>query len=290
MNKLPPLKAIQVFEVAARHLSFSRAADELCVSQSAVSHQVKSLESYLGKQLFIRAHNAVFLTSYGEVYFSGIANSFNLMQKTTNALMEMSQVTLKIMAQSSFATEWLAPKIAFFKQQNPEVTIKLSMAIDAEDYDPSEFHISIGTWPTPTDYTSKQIREESWFPVFTEQISHQVDPTNPRSILKIPLFSSQNGNDWNLWARKQNIDLPNDLNILQVNDALLATKAALSGQGVALSCDFIAADMIQSGHLKAAKNFSFNPFWGQYFIHYLSGSAYIDKFVDWVLAMSNTER
>jgi LysR family glycine cleavage system transcriptional activator len=69
MSRLPSLKAIKVFEVAARHLSFSQAADELCVSQSAVSHQIKSLENHLGKKLFIRANNTVFLTNYGDIYF-----------------------------------------------------------------------------------------------------------------------------------------------------------------------------------------------------------------------------
>jgi len=289
MSRLPSLKAIQVFEVVARHLSFSRAADELCVSQSAVSHQIRALENHLGKQLFIRANNAVFLSSYGEIYYSGISESFKLLHSTTNKVIETNDITLNIVAQSSLASEWLAPRIALFKKQNPEVTLKLSMVSNPDQYDPSEFHVSIGTWSTPTDFSTKPLRAENWYPVFTGDLDSELDLDDPCSIVELPLISSQNGSDWDLWMRNQKIEGFKETDFLYVNDPLLAAKAAQSGEGVALSCDFIVADAIKSNCLKAAKKHSFSPYWGQYFVHYLSGSRYIDLFVKWILNESKSE-
>ena len=115
MDKLPSLKSIKVFEVAARQLSFSRAADELCVSQSAVSHQIRSLENHLGKQLFIRANNSVFLSSYGEILAKGVKESFDILRTATNEVVEVSDITIKVVAQTSVALDWLAPRLPKFK-------------------------------------------------------------------------------------------------------------------------------------------------------------------------------
>lgn len=290
MNKLPSLKAIQVFEATARHLSFSHAAKELHVSQSAISHQIKSLENHLGKSLFTRANNAVFLTQYGDMYFSVIKDSFSRIQTITDHLMDNKEIKLKVMAQTSFAVGWLAARVSCFKRKHPDIDVVLSMATNAEHYDPSEYDISIGTWPTPENYKSQQIRKESWYPVFSKAMSNQIDSNDPASILSMPLWSSENGQDWKLWMQEQKLDPSFNLDIQHLSHTLLAGKAALDGQRIALSCDFIVADEVSRGDLMALKELSYSPSWGNYYIHYHAGSHYIDKmekFIDWLMTISN---
>lgn len=290
INKLPPLKAIQVFETAARHLSFSLAAKELFVTQSAVSHQIKSLENHLGKRLFTRANNSVFLTQYGDMYFSVIRDSFSRMQTITDHLMDNKDIKLKIVAQSSFAVGWLASRVSSFKNENPDIELVLSMVTNAEHYEPSEFDISIGTWPAPENFKSQLIRKESWYPVFTKELGKQISIQNPSSIIALPLWSSENGQDWKLWMQEQKLDPSINLDVMHLSHTLLAGKAALDGQRVALACDFIVSDEIKRGDLISAKELSYSPSWGNYYIHFHAGSHYIDKiesFVAWLIKLSN---
>ena len=290
MNRLPSLKAIQVFEVTARHLNFSLAAKELHVTQSAVSHQIKSLENHLGKSLFKRANNSVYLTQYGDMYFSVIKDSFSRIQTITDHLMDNKHIKLNVMAQSSFAVGWLASRISCFNNDFPDIEISLSMATNAEHYDPSKYDISIGTWPVPENYKTQQIRKEFWYPVFTKSLSHKINKKDPYSILRMPLWSSENGQDWKLWMQEQKIDPSINLDIQHLSHTLLAGKAALDGNRIALACDFIVADEIKRGDLMSIKEFSYSPFWGNYYIHYHAGSHYIDKieiFVDWLMKVCN---
>jgi DNA-binding transcriptional LysR family regulator len=290
LNKLPSLKAMQVFEATARHLSFSRAGDELCVSQSAVSHQIKSLEVFLGKKLLTRNNNLVSLTSDGDIYFSVVRDCFKRMQTITDHLMLQDNFKLRIMAQTSIAVEWLAPRISFFTKQHPDIEVILSMAANADEFDSTEYDILVGTWPVPTNFITQPIRDECWFPVCTKQLYDQIDPEDPSSILKLPLYSSENGQDWNLWMQHQKINASIKLDVQYVSHTLLASKAALSGLGVALSCNFIVADAIKLGQLMSVKPLAYNLPWGHYSIHYHAGSHYLDKietFVDWLMIISN---
>ncbi len=290
MNKLPSLKALHVFEVTARHLSFSKAADELCVSQSAVSHQIKLLESSLGKSLFKREHNQVSLTVYGGSLFAVTSDSFKRIKAITDNLSEQSRPSLKVMAQSAIAVDWLAPRIAFFNELNPNIDVVLSIAVSDLDFDASEYDIIVGTWPAPINFVTQKIREEKWFPVATHEVMEQVDSDEPLSLLGFTLFSSENGQDWQTWMQTRKIDELLPTNITHFSNTILATKACLSGKGVALSCGFLADDLIERGQLTALKHLSYELPWGHFFIHYRQESLLskqVDAFVDWVMSSAN---
>lgn len=285
-NNLPSLKAIKVFEAAARLLSFSAAAKELHVTQSAVSHQIKALECHLGKSLFIRANNSVHLTQYGDIYFSVIKDSFRRIQIVTDHLMDSRDIELKVIAQSSFAIGWLAQNLTNFHNLYPNINISLAMTTNAEHYDPAEFDISIGTWLAPVNYKSQLIRKERWYPVCSLATSFKIHEVNAISLLEFPLCSSENGQDWKLWMQKHNIDPSIKLNLQHVSHTLLAEKSVLDGERLALSCDFIAQNDIDDGKLTAFKHLSYSPSWGNYYIHYHSGSHHIDKiniFLTWLI-------
>ena len=107
MSRLPPLRAVQAFESTARHLSFSRAAEELYVSQSAVSHQIRILEEFLGHSLFSRKNKHISLTQEGDTFYSVINDCFQKMAAVTNSLVKQEAVCLKVIAQTSIAVDWL---------------------------------------------------------------------------------------------------------------------------------------------------------------------------------------
>jgi len=291
VNKLPPLKSMQAFEATARHLSFSLAAKELCVSQSAISHQIKSLEVFLDKKLFTRSNNKVCLTGDGDVFFSVIKDCFKRMQTITDHLVLKNDFKLKVIAQTAIAVEWLAPKIAQFGQLNPDISIELSMTGEAEIADPLEYDILIGAWPAPSNFITQQIREERWFPVCSPDIYKQIDLSNPQSILNLPLISAENGQDWQIWMQQQQIASPINLSMHYTSHALLAAKMAQGSQGIAMSCNFVVHEAVKQGQLIAIEPLSYHLPWGNFYIHYRAGSHYYDKietFVTWVIESSKT--
>ncbi|MCO7227069.1 LysR substrate-binding domain-containing protein [Pleionea sp. CnH1-48] len=284
-KRTPPLKAIQAFEATARHLSFSKAAEELCVTQSAVSHQLKVLEDFFGKPLLIRKGKRIALTQDGDDFLSVVGDCFQRIASVTNHILEQQTVHLKVMAQTSIATEWLAPQITEFKQSYPDISIMLNMETFAANFVANDYDIILGTWPTPDGFVTQTLTDEEWFPVCTPALYRKIDERDPESITQQILNTSENGEDWNLWMQHQQIRRPTHLDFQYFSLALLATKAALGGQSIALSNRFIAGEFMATGRLKAIESMSYPLPWGNYHIHYRSDSHRsqpINDFIDWI--------
>lgn len=268
VKRLPSLKAMQAFESTARNLSFSKAADELHVTQSAISHQIKSLELFLGKKLIQRTNSSVSLTSDGDTYFSVVTDCFKRMHLITEHLLESVPFQLNIAAQTSIAIEWLAPHLEKFKEENPEVSILLSMYTHNESFNHADYDVIVGTWPVPPNYVTQKIRDEVWYPVCTPTFYESIESITPEVILSHKLISSEKGRDWEIWAQKHKIDLTILNDPQHVSHTLLAAKAALGGNCFALSCDFIVSRMVRNLELIALKEFSYDLPWGHYSVHY----------------------
>ncbi len=266
--QLPPLKALLAFEATARLLSFSRAADELCVTQSAVSHQIRLLEDFIGAPLLLRQHKPLALTEAGATLYSVVGDCFFRLQAVTHHLRKSKNRLLKIVAQTSIAVEWLAPRLPLFQQQHPDIQTLLHMESSASSLDANAFDVVIGTWPTPAGFVSQRIRTEWWFPVCAAAQYELLDLTNPASVFAYPLYSSEQGEDWQLWRQQMQLREPAKIEMAQVSLALLATKAVSCGKGLALSNSFIAGDAIRQGQLKAITDWRYQLPWGQYQLHY----------------------
>ena len=292
MKNIPPLKAIKTFEAAARNLSFSKAANELHVTQSAVSHQIKSLELFVDKQLFVRKNHRVYLTQEGDIYYRAVKDTFLTLSKATRNVMGLHKVTLKIVAQSSFATEWLAQNLSGFTSQNTDIDVSLTLACSANDHKPQEFDISIGTWPSPADFDGIRLRDEKWYPVIPSQLFKTSRLLEPSDLLSHNLVSSENRHDWELWTQKYGLNLSQSQGISHVSHTLLAAKTALNGSSIALSCDFITNNMTKTGQLIALKEWSYELPWGHYSVHYRSlgnKQLYVQRFVSWISKTIKTE-
>jgi DNA-binding transcriptional LysR family regulator len=126
--KLPPLKALPVFEAAARLNSFSAAAEELSITQSAVSHQIKQLETYLGERLFWRSGRKVTLTDEGRQYLDAIGSALLQIERASEQLLGHEESRLRLSVFSSFAVRWLAPRLPDLQRLHPQIDLALEMS------------------------------------------------------------------------------------------------------------------------------------------------------------------
>ena len=151
-KRLPPLNALRVFDAAARHLSFTRAADELFVTQAAVSHQIKSLEDFLGLKLFRRRNRSLLLTEEGQSYFQDIKEIFSQLNEATRKLQARSaKGALTVSLLPSFAIQWLVPRLSSFNSAYPGIDVRIQAVDREEDKLADDVDVAIfygrGNWP-----------------------------------------------------------------------------------------------------------------------------------------------
>ncbi|NMY70069.1 LysR family transcriptional regulator [Pseudomonas protegens] len=227
---LPPLLALRAFEAVARHLSFIKAARELCVSQSAVSHQVQKLEQHLGQRLFIRRTRAIDLTATGDTYYRQIRPALEQIAQATQALLAPAgQQVLRIGLLASFATLWLAPRLADFNRRHPKIQLELLPAIDLADVAGAEVDLAIrygkGNWP--------KVRATRFL---AEQLSPVCSPAfKATSLSNGPLLMARSHQpfEWDDWSRQQAMDLASHPRVM-LHDYNIVVEAAVAGQGIAM--------------------------------------------------------
>ena len=134
-RRLPPLNALRAFEAAARHLSFTKAAEELYVTQAAVSHQVKALEEALGVQLFRRLNRRLMLTDAGQLYLPALTEAFDGIDAATGRLRaDENAGSLTVSVANSLAAKWLLPRLPRFRERHPEIDVEVSAADRLVDF------------------------------------------------------------------------------------------------------------------------------------------------------------
>ncbi|MGC5702871.1 LysR family transcriptional regulator [Pseudomonas sp. NFXW11] len=227
---LPPLLALRAFEAVARHLSFIKAAQELCVSQSAISHQVQKLEQHLGQRLFVRRTRAIDLTASGARYYQEIRPALEQIAQATQALLApTSGSVLRVGLLASFATLWLAPRLADFRRRYPQIELQLHPDINLADVAGAEVDLAIrygkGHWP--------QVQAQRFL---GERLSPVCSPDfKARALAQGPLLMShaQQPFEWNDWGKHQAIDL-GTYPSLMLHDYNIVVEAAVAGQGIAM--------------------------------------------------------
>ncbi|ABZ77621.1 transcriptional regulator, LysR family [Shewanella halifaxensis HAW-EB4] len=251
-RRLPPLNAVKAFEAAARHLSFTRAAEELFVTQAAVSHQIKALEEYLGLKLFRRKNRSLLLTEEGQSYFLDIKDIFTQLADATDRLLARSAIgSLTVATSPSFAIQWLVPRLAKFSEKNPEIDVRIK-AVDDEDSSLTDdvdvaIYYGMGNWP---GMRADKLRNEVLIPVCSPLLLNGPKPLEKPSDLKNhTLLHDSSRQDWLAWFRQCGIT---DINVNQgpiFSHSSLVLQAAAHGQGVALGYSVLARPDIKAGRL-----------------------------------------
>ncbi|SFC91647.1 LysR substrate-binding domain-containing protein [Pseudoalteromonas denitrificans] len=248
---LPPLKPLRAFEATARHMSFSLAAKELCVTQSAVSHQVKNLESFLGMSLFIRQGKHLSLSEKGGQYFSFIQRMFISLDNTTAKIMGSASGVTRMAVYGSFAMKWLIPRLPEFRKKYPEIDLRISMLSEEEiDLDLLGVDCGICLGKENTQYQYHHLLTEEWFPVCSPQIYDEIK-NNPlaESLMKYPLLEGDHQNDWQKLFDNLGLTFDKPPVYHYFSHVILLLQAAIEGQGIALSSDILSKDDIDSGRL-----------------------------------------
>ncbi|SHO54716.1 transcriptional regulator GcvA [Vibrio quintilis] len=253
-KKLPPLNSLRVFESAARHLSFTKAAEELFVTQAAVSHQIKSLEEFLGIKLFIRRNRSLLLTDEGQNYFFDIKDVFTFIQDATNKLLERSEKgALTISLPPSFAIQWLVPRLADFNRQQPDIDVRIK-AVDKyegsllDDVDVAIYY-GKGLWP---GLRADKLYQEFLIPLCAPSLIHEGYAFQSLNDLQHhTLLHDESRKDWQQFTRENGLELENVNYGPIFSHSTMVLQAAALGQGIALGNNVLAQPEVDAGRLVA---------------------------------------
>ena len=253
-RRLPSLNALRAFEAAARHLSFKEAASELSVSQSAVSHQVKALEDYLGLALFTRRTRGIELTPKGGMYYPVLRNALDNIAEGTERIVSNSPVTvLTLQVYSTFTIRWLLPRLPDFQAEQDEIQVRLTTAqLDADfEHDDVDAAIMIGHSDNSALHYD-HLFDAEMFPVcsagYLERRREQLQ--NPEDIPARELIQVYpSASDWPAWLEAQGISQVDMSKGLQLESYDLALSSAAQGMGIALGQQPYIARDLASGSL-----------------------------------------
>ncbi|QSQ25653.1 transcriptional regulator GcvA [Pyxidicoccus parkwayensis] len=248
MRRIPPLGALRAFEAGARHLSFTRAATELCVTQAAISHQVRQLEDWLGVTLFERRGHELRLTAKGAAYLRELTPVFDRMSEATARLYEREQGPLRITVLPAFATCWLLPRLERFRALHPDIELHFHSSAELWDFLDDRFDMGIrsglGRW---TGLKAEQLAQEALSPVCTPALAKKL--RSPGDLKKVRLLHDTPKDGWRRWLDFAGVEGVDAEAGPAFNDASLVLQAARQGEGVALGRLFLAADDLKAGRL-----------------------------------------
>jgi DNA-binding transcriptional LysR family regulator len=257
---LPPLDLIEGFEAAARNLSFTKAASELNLTQSAVSRQIKSLEEWLGVALFERRTRALALTRQGETLYEAVPGILRAVEDVSHKIrQEQLTRTLTVTTTPSFASLWLIPRLPGFTRENPEVDVRISASNNLVDLERNNVEIAIRYTGTAPAQPATKLFEEEVFPVCAPQLLQ--DPARPLTMPSdlrhhVLLHYDDPGNrvswlDWPTWLESVDLVDFKAAGSVRFNQYDQVVVAVSSGQGVALGRYPLLKTMLQSGALVA---------------------------------------
>jgi LysR family glycine cleavage system transcriptional activator len=251
-GSLPPLNALRSFDAAARHQSFTRAADELCVTQGAVSHQVKALEAELGLKLFNRERHGLVITEAGREYLAVVRDAFDRIALGTDRLLERQRSgVITVSTSPDFAAKWLVNRLGRFAEAHPEIELRVSATMHHVDFAREDVDLAIrhgaGDWP---GLDAVNLCAEELFPVCSPAlVIGRNGIQEPEDVLQFPLLHLNDRRDWSRWLEAAGAPGEGLLHGPILNHASMLIDAAIDGQGIALARTTLAATDLISGRL-----------------------------------------
>ncbi|MCL6684235.1 LysR substrate-binding domain-containing protein [Sphingomonas alba] len=293
MRKLPPLSAIRVFEAAARHEHFTAAAEELGMTQAAVSYQIRALEDRVGARLFERSKGRVRLTDIGRRLLRPLTDAFDRMDAAFAAVRADDENMLSISTTSTFANTWLAWRIGGFQMEHPNLAVRLDASNSLIDFATTEFDVAIrageGEWPGlhatrlfEIDYTpicSPRFMEE-W------QNEHGDRDMEPHDLVGLPRVSAND--PWlDQWLTERGVEVPDrpPQPGVQLDSQTAEGTAAMAGRGIAMLTPFFWRYDLTEGRLVRPFRETSSRGWGYWFVcpEHRRQSPKIKRFCEWLL-------
>ena len=293
-RRLPPLNALRAFEAAARHLSFTRAAEELHVTQAAISHQVKALEEHLGRKLFRRLNRALLLSDDGQAYLPSVSRAFTLLNEATNDLLtKHAPGPLTVSVLPSFAARWLVPRLGRFRQIRPDIDLRIDPSAELADFAGGDVDVGIrygrGEYP---GMRADWLMTEDIFPVCSAALLKGPHPLrDPRDLEHQVLLHDDGHGDWRTWLLAAGVDRVDPARGPIFTDSSMLIEAAMAGQGVALARGVLAADELAAGRLVQPFSLSLPTEYAYYLVcpRDTAEQPKIAAFRDWLLGEARRE-
>ncbi|WP_087001494.1 transcriptional regulator GcvA [Rhizobium sullae] len=253
IRRLPPLSALRAFEAAARHGSFKRAASELAVTPTAVSHQIRALEEHVGIALFERRTRQVVLTDAGAQLYPVLRDGFDAFAEVIERLTRRrSRAQVTISATIAFTARWLVPRVTAFRALHPNIDLQLQASDEVVNLDSVGVDIAIryGTGPYPS-FSVTPLFADRFAPVFNPMLK----VASVADFAQWPLIDFQwrrrhpDNPTWSRWFAEAGLPEPREPAQLRFSDESHAIQAAVAGQGIALASLALVKDELAAGQL-----------------------------------------
>lgn len=271
---LPPLTALRAFEAAARHMSFRVAAEELAVTPTAISHQIRDLETACGTALFWRRPRPLRLTEAGASLYPVLQASFDAMEAGVAALREAEERRpLRVTTTNAFAHRWLVPRLPLWRAARSGCALEVIGTDAVADLRAGQADIAIRYARTaPPELLSREIMRDTFWPMCSPSLLVSIGvPTRPADLLRLPLIHMQWQETepmpptWRTWASAMRavdpfIVEPSEADGLIFREELHAIEAVIGGQGVGICSDVLVAHELQVGALVKVSELSLPGF------------------------------
>lgn len=247
---LPPLNSLRAFEAAARHLSFTNAAQELHVTQAAISHQVKALEAMLGVKLFRRMTRSLLLTDEGQALLPDLREGFD---RIAQAVQRVGQAcgggALTVSLMTTFALGWLVPRLPRFQAAHPDIDVRLTTTQRIIDFAREDVDVAIrygvGQWP---GLRTDKLFDDYLTPLCAPSVAPRLK--TPADLKGLPLLTTTVGPDeWSAWLAAAGLPGFERTSGAAFDSTLIALQAAIQGVGIAIGDPYFFADDIAAGRL-----------------------------------------
>lgn len=251
-RRLPPLNALRAFEAAARHESFTRAAEELCVTQGAVSHQVKALEARLGVKLFTRKSQRLSITAAGREYVAVVRDALDRISLGTERLLQQqSSGVLTVSTSPNFASKWLVHRLGRFAESHPSINLRISASMDHIDFSSEDVDVAIRhSEGNETGLHVTRLYTEELFPVCSPKLLRgKAALRKPADLIRHKFLHLDNQQDWAKWLETVGVKGADLSRGFVLDQASMVIDAAVDGQGIALARTALTAHDILAGRL-----------------------------------------
>jgi LysR family glycine cleavage system transcriptional activator len=257
-RRLPPLNSLRAFEAVARHLSISKAAEELSVTPAAVSHQIKTLEDHLGVALFRRDKRNLMLSDAGQACLPGIREGFERLAAAVGEIDSLGLAgILTVSVAPSFAAKWLLPRLDRFQTKHPDIDVRVSASMQLVDFSRDDVDMAIrygsGRYP---ELIVERLMTEAVYPVCSPKLMKGKDAlTSPEALRSHALLhdDSPDGDvscpTWAMWLKAAGVEDIDASRGPRFNQSSLVLEAAILGRGVALAKAALAAADLADGRL-----------------------------------------
>jgi LysR family glycine cleavage system transcriptional activator len=293
-RRLPPLNALRAFEAAARHLNFSRAADELSVTPGAVSQQIQNLEDYVGAPLFRRTPKGLLLTDAAQTALPALREAFDGLAEAASLLTAaVDGRRLTLTAAPSFAAKWLVPRLGRFEAAYPQVDVWLSAGLDLVDLTAGEVDVALrygaGRYP---GMEVRRLIGETVIPVLSPEL-HAANPLDgPEDLARHLLLHDGSPDpddscpDWTMWLAARGVRDVDGARGPRFNQSSLVIEAAVNGRGVALAKRTLAQDDLDAGRLVAPLQIATAVDFAYYLVHPKAKGRLpqVKAFINWITA------